>query len=79
MISQSSIMMVWIVAASPAAVCHPQNMEEAPAFVACNIHAEEAGVLCLQTVGSLLRGNALMQGAKSVTFGSRQESERVAS
>ena len=41
--------------------------------------AEEACFLCLQTVGSLLRGNALMQGAKSVTFGSRQESERVAS
>jgi geranylgeranyl reductase len=35
--------------------------------------------LLVQTVGSLLRGNALMQGAKSVTFGSRQESERVAS
>ena len=28
--------------------------------------------LLVQTVGSLLRGNALRQGAKSVSFGSRE-------
>lgn len=27
----------------------------------------------MQTVGSLLRGNALRQGAKSVNFGNREE------
>ena len=33
---------------------------------------------CVQTVGSLLRGNALRQGAKSVSFGKRDEAEKVA-
>ena len=34
--------------------------------------------LLIQTVGSLLRGNALRQGAKSVSFGSRNDEKAVA-